>query len=422
MRQRLSSEPDRYRGRRRVPTPPRSRYAVVGAAAFVGAGVVALGAASNLPDAKAVNPTCCRAWRTPRSPPTTSRTAPTTPSAPTVRATAAQGAPTKVSDEEAEAEAWLLPLDDYTFTSPYGVRFGQAARRHRPGRPGGHAVQGGPRRRGDRGRLQRRLRLRDHDQARTTASRSSTRTRAACWSRRATQVKAGQVIGEVGNTGALVRHAPAPRDPRRTASRPTRSRCCATTASTSSSRSNRCTATSPLPDRTLDCIPAPGLQLGWVCCDTPHSCSRSAGPCRQHRCRTSAGSLGGITPPCSIEPRPKYADATAERTRCTAEALPVPPSHRGPAAPTELSWPSATPLHRPPPQATCSRPTTRTRARVAAGTADADAYRRLLASDGPLAIGAPDGDPASRRATRHSRRAPRKPLPWHCSASAAATP
>ena len=29
MRQRLSSEPDRYRGRRRVPTPPRSRYAVV---------------------------------------------------------------------------------------------------------------------------------------------------------------------------------------------------------------------------------------------------------------------------------------------------------------------------------------------------------------------------------------------------------
>ena len=56
MRQRLSSEPDRYRGRRRVPTPPRSRYAVVGVSAFVGAGVVALGAAHNMPDAKAVNP------------------------------------------------------------------------------------------------------------------------------------------------------------------------------------------------------------------------------------------------------------------------------------------------------------------------------------------------------------------------------
>ncbi|HET9518158.1 MAG TPA: M23 family metallopeptidase [Actinoplanes sp.] len=56
MRQRLSSEPDRYRGRRRVPTPPRSRYAVVVTSAFVGAGIVALGAATNLPDAKAVNP------------------------------------------------------------------------------------------------------------------------------------------------------------------------------------------------------------------------------------------------------------------------------------------------------------------------------------------------------------------------------
>ena len=33
MRQRLSSEPDRYRGRRRVPTPPRSRYALVVTAA-----------------------------------------------------------------------------------------------------------------------------------------------------------------------------------------------------------------------------------------------------------------------------------------------------------------------------------------------------------------------------------------------------
>src|SRR3712207_9475774 len=56
VRQRLSSEPERYRGRRRVPTPPRSRYAGVVTSAFVGAGVVALGAASHLPDAKAVNP------------------------------------------------------------------------------------------------------------------------------------------------------------------------------------------------------------------------------------------------------------------------------------------------------------------------------------------------------------------------------
>src|ERR1044071_1236962 len=56
VRQRLSSEPDRYRGRRRVPTPPRSRYAVVTTAAFIGAGVVAIGAGNSLPDWKAVNP------------------------------------------------------------------------------------------------------------------------------------------------------------------------------------------------------------------------------------------------------------------------------------------------------------------------------------------------------------------------------
>ena len=56
MRQRLSSEPDRYRGRRRVPTPPRSRYAAVVTSAFVGAGVVAMGAGAALPDAKAVDP------------------------------------------------------------------------------------------------------------------------------------------------------------------------------------------------------------------------------------------------------------------------------------------------------------------------------------------------------------------------------
>ena len=36
-----------------------------------------------------------------------------------------RGAATKLSDEEAQAEAWLLPLDEFAFTSGYGVRFGQ---------------------------------------------------------------------------------------------------------------------------------------------------------------------------------------------------------------------------------------------------------------------------------------------------------
>ncbi len=125
MRQRLSSEPDRYRGRRRVPTPPRSRYAVVGAAAFVGAGVVALGAASNLPDAKAVDAAVLHDLETARvtSDDLANR------SADSQRASRADergaDAASVLTDEQAEAEAWLLPLDDFTFTAPYGVRFGK---------------------------------------------------------------------------------------------------------------------------------------------------------------------------------------------------------------------------------------------------------------------------------------------------------
>src|SRR6266508_6897837 len=40
----------RYRGRRRAPTPPRGRYAAVITTAVVGAGVVALGTSTTLPD------------------------------------------------------------------------------------------------------------------------------------------------------------------------------------------------------------------------------------------------------------------------------------------------------------------------------------------------------------------------------------
>ena len=124
MRQRLSSEPDRYRGRRRVPTPPRSRYAVVVTSAFVGAGVVALGAASQLPDAKAVSPSVLQNLEQAA---TTDEAALADRSAEGDRASRGEDrdASTKVSDEQAEAEAWLLPLEEYEFTSPYGVRFGK---------------------------------------------------------------------------------------------------------------------------------------------------------------------------------------------------------------------------------------------------------------------------------------------------------
>lgn len=119
MRQRLSSEPDRYRGRRRVPTPPRSRYAAVVTTAFVGAGMVALGA-SALPDAKTVDPTTL---------------------ADLDRASTAQDLADRAEDadrasrdgrtglttssSQAAPDVWLLPLHGYEFTSPYGMRWGQ---------------------------------------------------------------------------------------------------------------------------------------------------------------------------------------------------------------------------------------------------------------------------------------------------------
>ena len=122
MRQRLSSEPDRYRGRRRVPTPPRSRYAVVGLSAFVGAGVVALGAASHLPDAKAVNPKILASLADSS---TTKALADRAAGADRASRGEDRVAVAKTDSAKAALDVWLLPLDDYTFTSPYGVRWGK---------------------------------------------------------------------------------------------------------------------------------------------------------------------------------------------------------------------------------------------------------------------------------------------------------
>ena len=122
MRQRLSSEPDRYRGRRRVPTPPRSRYAVVGLSAFVGAGVVALSAASHLPDAKTVNPTVLQNLENAS---VTSK-ALSDRSADAGRANRGEARGTaKTNSKQVGQDLWLLPLDDYVFTSPFGVRWGK---------------------------------------------------------------------------------------------------------------------------------------------------------------------------------------------------------------------------------------------------------------------------------------------------------
>jgi murein DD-endopeptidase MepM/ murein hydrolase activator NlpD len=123
VRQRLSSERDRYRGRRRVPTPPRSRYAVVGLSAFLGAGAVALGAATNLPDAKAVNPSILAKLAS-ADPSTTKALAERDAGADRASRGQDRAAAVKIGPKAAQ-DVWLLPLDEYEFTAPYGVRWGK---------------------------------------------------------------------------------------------------------------------------------------------------------------------------------------------------------------------------------------------------------------------------------------------------------
>jgi murein DD-endopeptidase MepM/ murein hydrolase activator NlpD len=121
VRQRLSSEPDRYRGRRRVPTPPRSRYAVVVTTAFVGAGVVALGAHS-LPDAKTMSPSALAADLQNAS--ATSQDA-AARAADADRASRDNDRGNLESTLAQPADVWVLPLHGYDFTAPYGMRWGK---------------------------------------------------------------------------------------------------------------------------------------------------------------------------------------------------------------------------------------------------------------------------------------------------------
>jgi murein DD-endopeptidase MepM/ murein hydrolase activator NlpD len=116
----LSSEPDRYRGRRRVPTPPRSRYAAVVTSAFVGAGVVAMGAGAALPDAKAVSPTALADIDSA----SLAEDLAAREKAPE-RASRADDRTLATSVDQAAPEVWLLPVKGYRFTSPYGLRWGQ---------------------------------------------------------------------------------------------------------------------------------------------------------------------------------------------------------------------------------------------------------------------------------------------------------
>jgi murein DD-endopeptidase MepM/ murein hydrolase activator NlpD len=87
----------------------------------VGAGVVALGASYNVPDAKAVDPTVLANLGNASG--AADGLAERDAQSDRASRDNDRGEATKVSEAQAEADAWHLPLDEYTFTSGYGVRF-----------------------------------------------------------------------------------------------------------------------------------------------------------------------------------------------------------------------------------------------------------------------------------------------------------
>lgn len=91
--------------------------------AFVGAGVVALGA-HQLPDAKAVNPTVLANLEN-ASAASSSIADRDNAAAPASRGEDRSAAKTDTTTEANPNDVWLLPLDNYEFTAPFGVRFGK---------------------------------------------------------------------------------------------------------------------------------------------------------------------------------------------------------------------------------------------------------------------------------------------------------
>src|SRR5262249_47974519 len=112
-------ERDRYIGRRRVPTPPRSRYTVVAATALLGAGVVAMAAAAAVPDLKVSDPN--RVSFVTGNPSQNRAAAASQANRGTDRLTAA--------GSDAALDIWRLPMTSYSVTpSPFGERAGTLSR------------------------------------------------------------------------------------------------------------------------------------------------------------------------------------------------------------------------------------------------------------------------------------------------------
>jgi murein DD-endopeptidase MepM/ murein hydrolase activator NlpD len=107
-------ESDRYRGRRRAPSPPRSRYAAVITTAFIGAGVVAFGAGAGFKDAKvdALNSDAASV-----------ADAGMERDLAADRPSREKGLNSSIN--QAPKEAWILPFRHYRVTSLFGQRWGR---------------------------------------------------------------------------------------------------------------------------------------------------------------------------------------------------------------------------------------------------------------------------------------------------------
>ncbi|WP_254549856.1 M23 family metallopeptidase [Catellatospora tritici] len=106
----LSKESDRYRGRRRVDTPPRHRYVAVLATAVAGAGVVALGAGATVDDGKtdpyAVEISAYSTGGADRG-------------AAVERASRSDTREALTTTDDRDPNAWVLPLHDFKLSSRF---------------------------------------------------------------------------------------------------------------------------------------------------------------------------------------------------------------------------------------------------------------------------------------------------------------
>jgi murein DD-endopeptidase MepM/ murein hydrolase activator NlpD len=191
------------------------------ASAFAGAGIVALGAATNMPNAEDVNPSILQGLET------ASLTANgiaerSTDAARASRSDDRDAAAAKLPSDADLADVWALPLDEFAFTSPFGMRFDDLHAGIDLAAPEGtpyKAVHSGVvTSAGYNGGYGYAVTVQHEDGTETIYGHSR-----KLFVQEGQQVEAGEVLGEVGNTGfALGPHlhievhvegAPHPTDP-----------------------------------------------------------------------------------------------------------------------------------------------------------------------------------------------------------------